>query len=143
MRQFQPSMRRKGIALVMALVVMAALAVILSVTAMQCLAARQMLRLRQRQFQAEWLARAGVESAAARLLSSPAGFTEDKQEILPDAKVQVVVEKTAEDVYVITADAELGAKEEPPVARTTRARFRRTDSDGMIRLQALPFNKGT
>jgi hypothetical protein len=124
----------------MALVVMASLAVILSVTAMQCFAARQMLDLRHRQLQADWLARAGVELAAARLLGSSGTFTEDKLDLLPDAKVHIAVEQSGQDVFTITADAEVGAKEEAPVARTARGRFRRMDNDGVIRLQAIPFD---
>jgi hypothetical protein len=123
----------------MALVAMAALAIILSVTAMQCFAARQMLDLRHRQLQADWLARAGVEIGAARLLDSPGGFTEDRLDIMPDSKVHVAIEKSRADTYLITADAELAGKEDAPVARSARGRFRRTESDGVVRLQAIPF----
>jgi type II secretory pathway pseudopilin PulG len=133
--------RRAGMAIIAALVVMATLTILLTVVAMQIVAQRQTLRQRQRQLQAEWLARAGVEIAVTRLLENPAGFSEEKNDLLPDAKVRIVVEKSAPDVYSITADAAVGQKDELPVLRSANARFRRTDSGGAIRLQAVALDK--
>jgi hypothetical protein len=130
--------RRAGVALVMALVAMAALAVILSVVTRQIVAQRQVLDQRHRQLQAEWLARAGVELAAARLLNDPSPFSEEKQDLLPDAKVHIAVEKTGQDLYTVKVEAVLGAKEETPMARTANRGFRRVANDGEVRLQALP-----
>lgn len=127
---------RTGVALIVAIVAMAILSVILTVVTLQIVSQRQVVRQRHRQLQAEWLARAGVESAAARLLDSPAAFSDDKQELLPDTKVRIVVEKSATDIYVVAVEAQVGL-EGAPVLRTTSARFRRTDSDGTVRLETV------
>lgn len=126
--------KRKGIALIMAIMLMAVLTVILTVVTLQIVSQRQVVRQRQRHLQADWLARAGIESAAARLLDSPAAFTDDKQE--PETKLHIVVEKSDADLYLVTVEAQVGL-EGAPVARAASARFRRTDRDGVIRLEAV------
>ena len=92
------------------------------------------------QFGVEWLARAGVELAAARLLEKPAAFTEEHRDLVPDGKVRTVVEKTDPDIYSITAEAEAGQQDRTPVVRTASARFRRTEIGGAVRLEALPVS---
>jgi type II secretory pathway pseudopilin PulG len=129
--------KRKGVALIAALVVMAVLAVVLTVVSVQVVAQRNLLRNRERQLQAEWLARAGVELAVARLLNSPKDFSEEKRDLAPAGKVKIDAKKSAADVYVVSAEAEVALPDEKAVIRTAGSRFRRIDSGGVIRLQAL------
>ena len=129
------SHRRNAIAIIAVIVAMAVLTVILAVVTQQIVRQRNVVRHRQRQLQADWLARAGIEHAAARLLASPAAFTDDQQEILPDTKLSITVAKAAGDIYVVRADAKVGM-EGTPVARTSSVRFRRTESGGTVRLTA-------
>jgi Tfp pilus assembly protein PilX len=133
--------RRQGVALVLAMVVMAVLTVVLSVMAVQVVSQRQMVRQRHKQLQADWLARAGVELAAARLLQNPGGFNEVRNELVPDAILRVHVEKTDGDEYLVTADATVSAEEGSPVERTASARFRRIERDGVVHLEALGNTK--
>jgi type II secretory pathway component PulK len=128
---------RKGVALITALVVMAVLAVVLTVVTVQIVAQRNLLRNRERQLQADWLARAGVELAAARLLDSPKEFSEEKRDLAPAGKVKIDVKKSADDVYVVSAEAEVSLPDEKAVIRSAGVRFRRTDSGGVIRLQLM------
>lgn len=132
--------KRKGAALIMAIVAMAAVTVILSVIVTQVVAQRQMVRQRHRQMQAEWLARAGVESAAARLLQSAEPFKDDGQEFAPDSKVHVAVEK-AVDVYVVTVQVEVGLADPRSVKRDATRYFRRSEKDGVARLEAVTQEK--
>ena len=127
--------RRSAVAVIAVIVAMSVLTIILTVVTLQIVTQRQVVRHRQRQLQADWLARAGIEHAAARLLDSPAAFTDDKQDLLPDTKLSITVEKSAGDVYVVTADAKVGV-EGTPVVRTSSVRFRRTQSGGTVRLTA-------
>ena len=127
---------RKGVAIVLAIMMMAVLTVILAVVTLQIVSQRHVVRQRQRQLQADWLARAGIEAAAARLLDSPTAFSDDKQELLPDTKMRIVVEKSDAEVYLVTVEVQVGL-EGPPVARATSARFRRTDRDGAIRIETV------
>ena len=125
---------RGGSALLMVVVVMGVLTVILSVVTMQVVAQHNLVRQRQRQLQADWLVRSGIEFAAARLLESPAPFSDDKAELAPDSKLRVVVEKADADWYNVTVEARVSVTDGRPVARTGSARFRRTDKDGVVRL---------
>ena len=129
--------KRKGFALITALIVMAVLAIVLTVVTMQIVAQRNLLRQRERQLQADWLARAGVELAAARLLDSPMEFSEERSDLAPAGKVKIDVKKSA-DVFVVSAEAEVGLAGEKAVIRAAIGRFRRTDSGGVIRLQTVP-----
>jgi hypothetical protein len=122
---------------VAAIAALAAATIILSVITLELLAERQSLGRRQDRLQAEWLARAGLELAADRLLEKPAAFTEDNRELLPDARVRVTVEQEGSDVYAVTAEAEVGSRDRM-VVRTAHARFRRTASGGAVRLDTLP-----
>jgi hypothetical protein len=130
------SPKRPAMAIIVVLVAMAVLTVILTVVTMQIVAQRRVVSQRHRQLQADWLARAGIEHAAARLLASPADYKDDKQELLPDTKLSITVEKAAGEVYAVTADARVGV-EGTPVARSASVRFRRTESGGMVRLAAV------
>jgi type II secretory pathway component PulK len=126
------SPHRRGMAIITVMVAMAVLTVILAVITLQVVEQRRVVSQRHRQLQADWLARAGLEHAAARLLASPAAFKDDKQELLPDTKLSITVEKEGE-VYVVTADAKVGI-DGTPVARSASVRFRRSESGGMVRL---------
>ena len=141
MNPTRTSRARRGLALLMALVAMAVITVVLSVITTQIITQRQMVRQRQRQFQAEWLARAGVELAAAKLLESPTAFVDPKQELVPDSKLRIVVEKAEGDAFKVTADAEVGLAEGRPVSRSATSHFRRTDKGGTIRLEAVTADK--
>lgn len=137
MKRFMKSAPRKGIALIAALVAMAILSVILTVVTVQVVKQREMIAQRHRQLQADWLLRAGIESAAARLLESPAAFRDDKQKLAANSKLSIVVEKSGADLFAVTVEAEVGVEEGPLVARSGSRHFRRTESDGMVRLQAV------
>jgi Tfp pilus assembly protein PilX len=141
MRSSTDKSGRTGVALVIALVLMATLAVIMAVLAMQLFSQRQMARQRHNQLQAEWLARAGVEVAAARILEKPASFTEEQTDLAPDSKVRIVVEKTGDNIYQVTTEAEVGTEEKPVVVRTAGVQFRRMVADGAVRLEALPLSR--
>jgi Tfp pilus assembly protein PilV len=128
---------RRGMAMIAVLVAIAAITVVLSVVTVQVFAQRHTVRQRQRQLQADWAARAGVEWAADRLLSKAEPFTADKEDLIGDAKIHVVVEKAAGDIFTITADASVAGPDEQPVVRTASARFRRTPT----RLEPIAIEK--
>ncbi len=126
--------RRQGVAIVMALVLMTVLTVVMSVVVMQMAAERRVLGDREQMLQADWLARSGVELAAARLLDDPAAFELERQDLLPDATVKITVEKSGTDEYRVTAEAAIGPDPRPKRARTALGHFRRVSNDGETRL---------
>jgi hypothetical protein len=84
---------RRAVATVWMLVVLAVLTAVLGTTTWQHLTARRLLDQRHQQLQAAWLARAGVELAAARLLINPADYTGESVAILPEAQVRITVRR--------------------------------------------------
>jgi hypothetical protein len=72
-------------------VVLAVLTAVVGAITWQHLTARRLLDQRHQQLQAVWLARAGLELAAARLLADPAGYTEESVALLPEAQVRITV----------------------------------------------------
>jgi len=135
MSNFMPITKRNGVALIMVIIAMAAISLLLAVMAAQIVTQRQMVRQRHQQLQAEWLIRAGVEYAAARLLDSPNAFSDDKQELALDSRLSIVVTKAGADAYDLKIEAKVGIENNHAVVRTTTARFRRTDKGGTVRLE--------
>jgi type II secretory pathway component PulK len=130
--------RRRGITLVIALALMGTLSVIFAILAVQIVSQHRLLALRQRQMQATWLARSGVELAVARLLEKAGDFVDEKQDLLPDSKVRIEVkESETKGTYVVTVEVHLGADDEKPVVSSTTRRFRRVQADGTVRVENL------
>jgi len=89
--RFSPLRPRRGIAAVWALVVLAVLTVVIGVITWQSVTGFRRADHRQAQLQALWLARSGVELAAARLLANPAGYTGETLELIPRSQVRIEV----------------------------------------------------
>lgn len=115
--------RRRGAAIVMTLAVIGVVTVVLAVIAVQVFSQRMGARQRHNQLQAQWLARAGVEWAASRLLEKSDAFKEEHAGLVPDSKLRIVVEKTADGSFQVTAEAEVGLEELPVVTRTSIGAF--------------------
>jgi type II secretory pathway component PulJ len=141
MKQSATQTPRNGAAVLVALIVMALLAVLMSVVAVQVASQRRLIQQRHHQLQATWLARAGVELAVARLLENAADFHEDKLDLVADSKLNIVVKKSEPDFYLVTVEAGVGAQNESSVVRTESVLFRRTEVGGLIRLQAVSPDK--
>jgi hypothetical protein len=103
-------------------------------------AARRSLDQRQRQLQAEWLARAGLELAADRLLAGPSGYPGETVELLPGSQVriEVRVEPEAPDVFRVTSEARFPKEGRESVRRSVTRSFRRTSRDNRVRLEVVP-----
>lgn len=124
---------RKGLALILALVALAVVTVLITVITSQIVAQRNMVRQRQRQLQAEYLTRAGVEWAVAQLLQGAELKKDQSPEIAPDATVRIQIEKTG-DVFVVKVEAEVGVGDPRNVKRETERRYRRGEKDGVVRI---------
>jgi type II secretory pathway component PulK len=127
---------RRGAVLITAVMVMAVVSVVLALVTAQVIAQRNTLRMRERRLQAEWLARAGIELGAARLLEGPKEFSEENREIVPDGTVKIEVKKAADDIFDVSARAEVALPDETPVVRTCTAQFRRAGDGKLVRVEA-------
>ncbi len=131
-----PRPRRGGVC-ILALMVIAVVSVFLALLARQHLQNRQSVARRQNQVQAAWLARSGLEIAAARLLESPEGYTETAT-LLPDSEVRIEVKKVKPDVFEVTTEAVVAKEDRNRTRGTATRRFQRVVVGGRATLLTRP-----
>jgi hypothetical protein len=130
---------RRGTALLIAMVAIVIVSAVAAAVVWQCLAGRRVLEHRHNQLQAEWLARAGVELAADRLLTDPAGYRGEVVEPVPGAEVRIEVRAgPGADVFRVTSFAVFPRKDREAVRRSAARTFRRTSQGGRVRLEVVP-----
>lgn len=124
--------RRRGVAAVWALVVVAVVSALTAAATLRMLAARRHAEAHRDRAQAEWLARAGYELAVDRLLTAD-GYTGEKATLLPDGEVTIAVrpDPDAKGVYRVTSEARYPATGRTVVAKVERAVRRADGPDGV------------
>jgi type II secretory pathway component PulJ len=132
--------RRAGMALMVLVVALAVLSVMLSATTWQIVAHRRTLERRFNQQQAIWLARAGIERGAGRLLADPAGEAGGALELIPNSEVRITVKREPgkDDVFHVTSESRFPTDAPYPVVRAETRRFRRVMENGQAKLRAIP-----
>jgi len=125
-------MKRKGIAIFYTLVVLSVVGIMLAATARQSAGARRVYEVRRNQVQAQWLARSGIEMAAARLLESDS-YRGETIEPLPDSRIQIKVE-VDRALYTITAEARFGDNPVFIGTSTVTKSFRRVGTEQSVTL---------
>jgi hypothetical protein len=132
---------RSGVVSLWVLIVLAIVTALIATTSWQYVAARRMLRNRENRLQADWLARAGVELASARLQTDPKDYRRQTIELLPNGRIEIEVTTTGEvpDTFEVSSVASYPADGGPrQVVRTVRRTFTRiADKDG-VRMQVAP-----
>ena len=100
--------------------------------------ARRALDAYTNRAQAEWLARSGVEVAAARLLADPNGYSGETIKPLPRSEVRIVVRKdsTEQDVYRVQCEARYPTDARVVVRSVTRA-LKRVDGPKGVRIEPV------
>ena len=98
---------RRGVAAIWALVVLAVLMIVIELLAVHTANGIRRADHHHHQIQALWLARSGVELAAARLLANPADYNGETLEVIPRSQVHIEVHKTSDtpDIFRITCEA--------------------------------------
>lgn len=131
--------QRRGIAIMAAVVALAILSLLMSAIAWQLLANRRMLLHREYQLQAENLARAGIEQAAADLLAnSNEEFAKTLQLIpLSSVYVEVRVESDSPGVFRVTCEARYPTDAADYVTRSVTRLIKRQVQEGKIQLQMV------
>ena len=134
---------KQGVALMAVVITLVIVALMMTAIAWQIIANRRMLDHREYELQAAWLARAGGERAAARLLVSPDGFVEEATELLPASSVRIEVkpEPDAPGVYRITCEARYPTDVVDRVSRSFEKRINRQVSGGIVRLECITAEK--
>jgi type II secretory pathway component PulK len=125
------------VAILIAVVALAVVSVVAATLTWNSLAGRRLVERRERQLQAEALARAGVERAAARLLTDPASYRGETIELVPGSEVRIEL-KAAGEVFDVTSEARFPKEGLESVKRTATRTFRRTSRDNQVRLEVVP-----
>jgi hypothetical protein len=101
---------------------------------------RRLAERREHQLQAGWLARAGLELAAARLLGDPEGYAGESAEPVARSLVRVTVqrEKGSPDTFRVVSEARYPTDARGVVVRELTRRLRRVSEGGRVRLEVLP-----
>jgi len=132
--------RRQGSAAIFVLVVIAFVS-IMSLTAVGRFGnARHTLDDYTHRAQTDWLARSGVELAAARLLADPDGYTGETVKPLPRSEVRLVVRKDSSDpdVYRIECEARFPIDATRVVVRLAHRSLKRVDGPKGARIEFVP-----
>jgi len=125
------------------LVVLSVLTVLMAVITWQVLANRRWLDRRQNQMQSVWLARSGLELAATRLLSNPAGYTGESLQLIPESEIRIEVQRDSDSAnsYSVTSEARYPTSGKAVVVRSLTHRLRRvTEKDG-VRVEVVATNR--
>jgi hypothetical protein len=128
---------RRGAALVVAVIILALVALLLTAIAWQVRANRRHGDRREHQLQADWLARSGVELAAARLLDDPAGYRGEAVEPIPQGRVRIEVQEEPDGSFDITSEASYPADDRAVVVRTSTRHVRRITDGDRVRLEVV------
>lgn len=130
---------RHGISCAWALVVLSVLTVMLAVASQGMLFNRQSLHRRHDQLQASWLARSGVELAAARLLEDSKAFTEETTELLPGSRLRIEVQEDQKKpgTWVVNAKASLPPEGRSQSVCTITRRFERIVDKDKVNLKCV------
>jgi len=125
------------------LVVLSVLTVLMAVITWQVLANRRWLDRRQNQMQAVWLARSGLELAATRLLSNPAGYSGESLQLIPESEIRIEVQRGSDSAnsYSVTSEARYPASGKAVVVRSLTRRLRRVTGKEGVRVEVVATNR--
>lgn len=131
---------RRAAACIWALVVMSLLGAVSATIAWHWLAARRTLAARHHALQAVWLARAGGELAAARLVADGDGYTGETVSPIPESEVTIEVRKESDrsDAFRIRCVATYPAGDSRAVCKAIGWTATRTSDPTAIRLEVVP-----
>jgi hypothetical protein len=121
------------------LVILFVLGSLMALITWQSLAGRRALDRRQNEIQAVWLARAGIELAAARLLTNPTGYTGESVELIPGSQIKIEVRSEQEEpnTYVVSSEVHYSSDLPHLVIRSLTSRFRRVVDKDRARLEIV------
>jgi hypothetical protein len=128
---------RRGVAILWVLVVFTLLSAVIAVITWQHMAGRKVLDQHQKNLQATWLARAGMELATARLLESPQAYEGDVTDLVPDSKVHIELRATPGSTtsFVLKSEATYPIGDRHPTIRSLSRQVRRLGEKNQVRVE--------
>jgi type II secretory pathway pseudopilin PulG len=132
--------RRRGLALIAAIVALAVLSITTTIIVRDLVVQRRLLERRHAQLQSAALARAGIEHAAARLLTSTETYDGDALELLPQASLLISAEREpgSAQIFRLSSVSRFPTDVPAPVMHTLFQRVRRVADGKDVRLEFLP-----
>jgi type II secretory pathway pseudopilin PulG len=125
--------RRAGFGLIVMLVALAIVAILLGSITFQIVINRKALARHENRLQALWLARAGLDIAAAKLLA--ADYRGETIELIPAGTVRIDVRQEKENFHV-SSEATYPANSAEPVVREVSRIYHRVTEGKRTRLEA-------
>lgn len=129
---------RSGVAVIWALVVISVVTVLAAGVARQYVLARRTALEQAHKAQAHWLARGGIDLAAAKLLTDPEKYTGEVVKLLPRSELTITVVKGPAGQFVITSHARFPIDGPETENHFLRAVMKRTGEPGNARLERVP-----
>jgi hypothetical protein len=135
---------RRGVAILWVLFVLALFSAVIGLSLKDFYANRTVLQQRQKRLQADWLARAGIEVGAARLLESDKPYQADLTDLLSGSRVHVSVElhPGSKSDYILSSEAVYPTSDPHPVRRSISRQLRRLVEKGSVRLEPISTAAG-
>lgn len=129
---------RRGVALMAVVITLAVLSILLLAITQQHVAHRQFLQHREHQLQSDWLARAGIELAVAKLLDDPT-YSGGTVQVVPKSQVCIAVknERVPADFFQVTCEARFPTDVPDSVVRSISRRFRRIVQGSQVRMEPM------
>jgi hypothetical protein len=131
---------RGGVTLLMVLVLLTLISVLMGLVTSQILANRRLVQHRHDELQAIWLARAGIELAADRILADPAGYKGESMQLIPKSRVRIEVQPvppSANSVRVIS-EAQYPTGVSGAVTRSITCHVRFVTKGERVRIEVEP-----
>jgi hypothetical protein len=138
-----PLMRRRGVALMAAVVTLVIISLMMSAIAWQMVASGRMLQHREYELQAASLAQAGVEWAAAKLLERPDSYRGETLQLIELSSVTIEVSDAPNlpHAYRVTCEARYPTDLVAVVSRKQTRLFQRVVDAEEVRLECLASNE--
>jgi hypothetical protein len=131
------SWRRLGFGLVALIAVLAFVAILMGSITMQIFMNRKTAVRRVNQVQALWLARAGLEIAAAKVLAGADQYRGESVELIPTGKVSIEV-RQEKDIFRVRSEASFQGESPFPVVQEASRAYRRIVEGERVRVEVLP-----
>jgi type II secretory pathway pseudopilin PulG len=135
-----PICRRAGFGLIALLVALAIVTILMGTITAQIFINRKTADRRENQLQALWLARAGLEVAAAKLLSGTEDYRGEALELIPESTVRIEVQRQ-KDTFHVRSEANYSAGSPQPVVRELNRTYRRVTEGKRVRLEVVVETK--
>jgi type II secretory pathway pseudopilin PulG len=134
------SKTRRGLAMIAAIVALAVLSITTTIIVRDLVVQRRLLERRHAQLQSAALARAGIEHAAARLLTSTNTYDAEPLELLPQASLLISAQREPDStqIFRLSSVSRFPTDVPAPVMNTLSQRVRRVAEGKDVRLEFLP-----